>query len=411
LEDLTIEYVYAKSDTIWVGGYDSSYNNGIYYSFNGGNDWTKVNDTDTLINGNIHLLRVNPYDVFTLYAFGDKGIGLVSTDGGISWQKLMPFLEPWPNGVWIKKIEVSPHNRNIIFGITTNLFLRDIIRTTDGGNTWDDLGSIGSSSHGNQLTFALDPIDSNIIYAAVYDNMTNSAFLSSDDLGETWSVLSRYPSRAQILVDWSNNDIIYTFYLPQRSENGGRNWKPIYNGIRLPMYWVTTIIDPFDSSVLYMSTREGIYTTTNRGDLWTLMEGSENLEIISSDGDQYDNLFIDSTTQKLYIGTTQGLYQYDLLISIENEEENIPKDFVLYQNYPNPFNPTTVISYQLPVEGFVKLTIYEQLGREITTIVNKAQNAGSYKINFDGSSLASGIYFYKLTWGSFSLTRKMLLLK
>jgi hypothetical protein len=241
--------------------------------------------------------------------------------------------------------------------------------------------------------------------------MTNSAFLSSDDLGETWSVLSRYPSRAQILVDWSNNDIIYTFYLPQRSENGGRNWKPIYNGIRLPMYWVTTIIDPFDSSVLYMSTREGIYTTTNRGNLWTLMEGSENLEIISSDGDQYDNLFIDSTTQKLYIGTTQGLYQYDLLVSIEDEKENIPNDFVLYQNYPNPFNPTTVIGYQLPAGGFVKLTIYDQLGREITTLVNKVQNAGSYKINFNGSSLASGIYFYKLTSGAVSFTRKMLLLK
>jgi hypothetical protein len=65
----------------------------------------------------------------------------------------------------------------------------------------------------------------------------------------------------------------------------------------------------------------------------------------------------------------------------------------------------------LPAGGFVKLTIYDQLGREITTLVNKAQNAGSYKIIFDGSSLASGIYFYKLTAGAVSFTRKMLLLK
>ncbi len=105
------------------------------------------------------------------------------------------------------------------------------------------------------------------------------------------------------------------------------------------------------------------------------------------------------------------IFHNDLITNIEKELGTTPIQFSLYQNYPNPFNPTTVIGYQLPVEGFVKLTIYEQLGREITTIVNKAQNAGSYKINFDGSSLASGIYFYKLTWGSFSLTRKMLLLK
>jgi photosystem II stability/assembly factor-like uncharacterized protein len=91
--------------------------------------------------------------------------------------------------------------------------LRDIIRTTDGGNTWDDLGSIGSSSHGNQLTFALDPIDSNKIYAAVYDNMTNSAFLSSDDLGETWSILSSSLSTDCIIVDWNNNIPLYRYTL------------------------------------------------------------------------------------------------------------------------------------------------------------------------------------------------------
>ncbi len=425
LEDLTVEYVYANSDTIWVSGFDSTRARSIYYSFNGGNDWTKVNDTDTLINGSIVLLSVSPHDILTLYAVADKGRGIISTDGGISWQKLMPFLEPWPNGVWIKKIEVSPHNRNIIFGIMTDGFLEKIIRTTDGGNTWDDLGSIGSSSHGNQLTFALDPIDSNKIYAAVYDNMTNSAFLSSNDLGETWYLRSSDVFSNSLIVDWSDNNKIYLTNL--RSDDGGYTWERIMKGIIKPglpyQPWVTSVsIDPLNPSVLYALFNKvdsltqtpktlGIYKTTDRGNLWSLMEGSDTLELFFSSGNYLKNLFIDPSTNKLYIGTNKGLYKYDLIVFVKNGNKNIPKDFVLYQNYPNPFNPTTVISYQLPAEGFVKLIIYDQLGREITTLVNKAQNAGSYKINFDGSSLTSGIYFYKLTWGSFSSTRKMLLLK
>ncbi len=83
----------------------------------------------------------------------------------------------------------------------------------------------------------------------------------------------------------------------------------------------------------------------------------------------------------------------------------------LSQNYPNPFNPVTVINYQLPVNSFVTLKIYDVLGNEIKTIVNENQEAGTYKIDFDGSSLTSGMYIYKLTANGFTSTKKMMLLK
>ncbi len=77
-------------------------------------------------------------------------------------------------------------------------------------------------------------------------------------------------------------------------------------------------------------------------------------------------------------------------------ETNLPGEFSLEQNYPNPFNPSTTINYQLPEENFVTLKIYNLIGKEISTLVNGKQQAGSYNITFKASDLPSGIYFYKL---------------
>jgi hypothetical protein len=95
----------------------------------------------------------------------------------------------------------------------------------------------------------------------------------------------------------------------------------------------------------------------------------------------------------------------------------IPTGFSLDQNYPNPFNPSTMISYQLPVSGYTTLNVYDQLGKEITTLVNEFQSAGSYRVNFNAEvksnnqNISSGVYFYKLTSSNFTVTKKMILMK
>ncbi len=94
-----------------------------------------------------------------------------------------------------------------------------------------------------------------------------------------------------------------------------------------------------------------------------------------------------------------------------NEEGNTPGKFILSQNYPDPFNPTTVITYQLPVNSFVSLKVYDITGKEIMTLVNGSQNAGNHSVSFNGSGLASGVYFYRITAGIFTSTKKMVLLK
>ena len=90
-------------------------------------------------------------------------------------------------------------------------------------------------------------------------------------------------------------------------------------------------------------------------------------------------------------------------------------EFQLQQNYPNPFNPSTIISYQLPLDSYVTLKVFDILGRELITLVNEQKPAGNYEVKFDASSvsykISSGIYFYALSAGDIVITKKMLLMK
>jgi hypothetical protein len=93
-----------------------------------------------------------------------------------------------------------------------------------------------------------------------------------------------------------------------------------------------------------------------------------------------------------------------------NEISNV-KNFNLNQNYPNPFNPSTKIQYEIPKSGLVTIKVYDELGREIKTLVDQYKNKGSYEINFTAVNLSSGVYFYQLRAGNFVSTKKMILLK
>lgn len=100
-----------------------------------------------------------------------------------------------------------------------------------------------------------------------------------------------------------------------------------------------------------------------------------------------------------------------VLVGLDNEENNSPDDYDLSQNFPNPFNPTTMINYQLPVNNDVNLSIFNMLGQRVATLVKEYQQAGMYNITFDGAGLSSGVYFYRISAGSYSKIRKMTLIK
>ena len=96
---------------------------------------------------------------------------------------------------------------------------------------------------------------------------------------------------------------------------------------------------------------------------------------------------------------------------VEDENYILPKEYVLYQSYPNPFNPTTTIKYQIAEMSFVTIKVYDVLGNEIATLINEENPIGNYEIEFNGSSLSSGVYFYKLQVNEYLSVKKMVLLK
>jgi len=103
-----------------------------------------------------------------------------------------------------------------------------------------------------------------------------------------------------------------------------------------------------------------------------------------------------------------GSFAYSDEVEIEISQPNV---FYLGQNYPNPFNPSTNIKYSIPADGNVTLKMYDILGEEVSTLVNEFQQAGTFDVVFDGSNLSSGVYYYQLTSGELTSTKKMMLTK
>lgn len=198
------------------------------------------------------------------------------------------------------------------------------------------------------------------------------------------------------------------------------------------------------------TTQPGLYRTTNRGAVWTrlydtassyisfhptlkhtmYLSGERNgLTYITAAGSSapvftpltefpfraphrvffnpynVNEVWVTTFGNGMYVGTTN-------LTSVTGGRENDPpRNFELMQNYPNPFNPTTTIGFTLKVSGFTTLKVYDALGREAAVLVNDQQESGQSFIDFDASKLSSGLYIYQLTSGSYTQTKKMILLK
>jgi hypothetical protein len=104
-------------------------------------------------------------------------------------------------------------------------------------------------------------------------------------------------------------------------------------------------------------------------------------------------------------------WSFDGIITSVDNSDLSPSTFSLDQNYPNPFNPSTSFTYQVGKAEFVSVKIYDLLGREVATLVNEFKQAGSYPATWNAASFGSGVYFYKMQSGSFTSTKKMILMK
>ena len=142
----------------------------------------------------------------------------------------------------------------------------------------------------------------------------------------------------------------------------------------------------------------------------------------------YDNLAFwpDEPTSRSFAGSIDDIYIYNRALSVseisslftatgttsvKNPLVETLRTFNLSQNYPNPFNPSTSISFILPSRSFVSLKVFDLIGREVAIIVSEEMSAGSYSRQWNAANMSSGIYFYRLQAGSFTETKKLILLK
>jgi hypothetical protein len=253
-------------------------------------------------------------------------------------------------------------------------------------------------------------------------------------LPQTICDISNSPYRGTIYLLWADqrNGILNPDILLKKSTDKGITWSEtkIVNNDNSgrPQFFPWMSIDPVTGImyIVYYDRRNTISTMT------------EVYVARSTDGGEtFENYLISETpfeaTVQKFIGDYINIVAYngkaypvwirsdlfgrDVMMSIIDEstlnvkDDEIVSGYFLYQNYPNPFNPTTIIKYSISERSLVSLKVYDVIGKEVATLVNEEKSAGNYEVEFYGKNLTSGIYFYKLDAGSFTQTKKMILMR
>ncbi len=192
-----------------------------------------------------------------------------------------------------------------------------------------------------------------------------------------------------------------------RSSNSGVTWANVVGGTGLTgtsvMKWIQT------TNVCYLTGAtgaNGIRKSVDGGITWTTMTTSA----ITGFNDLAFAYF-GGTAYGYAIAADGSVIKVSDIVGIDPSNTTIPTQFNLEQNYPNPFNPSTSIKFSVPTAGNVTVKVYNSIGAEVMTVVNKDYAVGNYVELVDMSSFSSGIYFYTLTSGNFKDTKKMMLVK
>ncbi len=303
------------------------------------------------------------------------------------------------------------------------------------GNDWDEANSIAVDGSGNVYVtgysissgtlsdYATLKINSSGVgqWASRYTGPGNSSdrayAIAVDGTGNVYVTGRSFGSG----TDWDYGTIKY-------NSSGDQQWVGRYNGPFNAEDFAYSVAVDGSGNVYVTGNSFGIYAdyatirySSSGVQQWAaryngLQNGSDHASAIALDGS--GNVYV--TGSSLGIGSTDNYatIKYSQPIGITPISSEIPKEFSLGQNYPNPFNPSTKIKFEIPVtplsfgEGLgVRLTIYDNLGRQIETLVNQQLSPGTYEVDFDGSRLSSGTYYYRLSSDIFSEAKKLILIK
>jgi len=229
----------------------------------------------------------------------------------------------------------------------------------------------------------------------------------------------------------SNANLIFSYYLATNSWNGVADYEISFFDHLVDTSYIRQgayVIVPVNFSIINITQNHRVkfaFADPDRSGTFTL--GDEILII------EFDNLKIKLglrifyggggatappdagsvlriVQQKPFVKGDTLTFTTDKLVKV-NDEKSLPQDFSLSQNYPNPFNPSTMIRFAIPKTSLVKIIVYDFLGTEVATLINREMNPGSYEVDFNGKTFASGVYFVRMEAGNFTQTKKVVLLK
>lgn len=396
---------------------------------------------------------------------GSRGDLLHTTDAGNNWTVVTPFpsdtvsssSDPAVSMTWVNQSHGWKINSiGADFGNTNGAVIH---RTTDGGSTWQK--KVISTSAGD-FGFQIQFVDENNGWALVYNFTTfTPTFLKTSDGGNNW-----IPFNGAGIFYFVNANVGYSFtsagpsgtlvpYKIFKTTNGGNDWTEQFVDFSPGHYNTMHFSDTENGWVVADSGK--VLKTTNGGVNWNFVTNSgvnqqsgckavffldaNNGWISSKASDNEQTPFVVHTTDGGATWTTQNtplgnqfgsnaifsiyfadsqtgwltadngkICRYNGLTSADNENIQV-NSFSLSQNYPNPFNPSTRINYSVAQGSRVTIRVFDILGNEIEVLVDEEKSVGNFAVNWNASAMPAGIYFYKLSAGSFTETKKMILMK
>jgi photosystem II stability/assembly factor-like uncharacterized protein len=379
-----------NDNNAWICGYAGR----VLRTTNGGANWVSVNAAP--IPGTLDLHSIYAIDSNTALVAGSGTSSFLfrTSNGGANWTQV--FTE---TGGFINSVQMGNTFAGFMMGDPVG-GRWSLWGTTTGGLTWDSssfyLPQAGSDAGWNNAFF----FD---VSAGVWFGTNNTRVYKSLTL-VNWTT---QPTTGQVnsYAIWFNNPLIGftggTALL--MTTNSGTNW--VAPASALPGTANLSGITGFGQ--VWVVTRQAtvIYISTNNGASW--------LTSYTAPVGNFRHVAKNRSNNITYyaVRSNGGISKGTLMVGITPVSNEVPEKFELKQNYPNPFNPNTFIEFSIPKTGFVKLAIYDALGREVNSLINSELVSGNYKINFNATDLSSGTYYYKLISGDFVETKKMILVK
>lgn len=354
-----------------------------------------------------------------------KGTFFKSTDGGLSWFQYgtvpadcsyLTYSDFINENTGIVLADVGPNGTNFM----------NILKTTNGGLTWTPTLEENINGAIDFIKYASD----DVIFAGGFISGTplQNFILKSTNGGTNWIMQARdtvYSSSIHFINSQtgftsggeSPGPIIKTSAgQVYKTTNQGLTWNNVLKVDTVSLFGVN-FYGETDVGITFGNTNiKGnlylpyVYRTSNFGLTWTMQQISNSQDPILLNSfmlDKYNYYISTASFQTGAIFHTNNGGS----VGVEENPGMIPDKFSLSQNYPNPFNPSTSIRYNIPNRSQIILKVYNSNGKEIAELVNEIKSPGSYEIKFNAANLSSGIYYYKLTAGDFSETKKMILIK